>query len=274
MKLSTRDLVLLAILGAVAVLGGIWWFVVKPASAELDAQRDQLAQITTESNALRDTVERLSTSSKGESRRTAERLRLSKALPDSTQAPGVVVQLQRLADRANVELTSIKTNQFSDFGSIRGTEFEVKVTGRFFDVDDFLYRLHRQVEVDGRDRPVVGGRLFATTSVDLTLAQSTTATGGPIEDDDEVVATLKVLAFSSAPAGGSAPAPAATGTPVAATPAPSTAPASSEPATAPPAATTQPSTTTTAPAAAPAPAGGSSAGPPQSTATPSSGGAQ
>lgn len=278
MKLSTRDLVLLAILGVVVVLGGIWWFVVKPANAELGAQRDQLATIQTEANALRDTVARLQTSAKGESRRTAERLRLSKALPDSPQIPGVMVQLQRLADRANVELTSIKTNQYSDFGSIRGTEFEVKVSGRFFDVDDFLYRLHRQVEVNERDRPVVGGRLFATTSVDLTLSQGDAASGGPIADEDEVVATLKVLAFSSVPAGA---APAATGTPVASTPAaPAGGSGSSEPATAPPAtatgssSTTTGSTTTTAPSGATPPAGSSAPGPPQSTATPSSGGAQ
>ena len=49
-------------------------------------------------------------------KRTAERLRLSKALPEAIETPGVVVQLQRLADRANVELTSIKTNTFSDYG--------------------------------------------------------------------------------------------------------------------------------------------------------------
>src|SRR5215213_9151589 len=103
--------------------------------------------------------------------------------------PGAVVQLQRLADRANVELTSIKTNTYSDYGSIRGTEFEIRVTGRFFDVDDFLYRLHRQVAVNEKDRPVVGGRLFATTSVDLTLQQDgeSNGTSGAPKDDDQVV---------------------------------------------------------------------------------------
>jgi hypothetical protein len=286
MKLSTRDLTLLAIVGLVVVLGGLWWFVVKPANAETSAQRDQLAEIQTESNALRDTVARLQSSATSESRRTAERLRLSKALPGSVQAPGAMVQLQRLADRANVELTSIKTTQHTDFGSIRGTEFEVKVTGRFFDVDDFLYRLHRQVEVDERDRPVIGGRLFATTSVDMTLDQGAAESGGPIEDDDEVVATLKVLAFSSAPAGAAAATPSPAGTPVAApstatspgaTPAPAPSSGvggSSEPATAPPATTTGPAPATTAPAGATPPADGSSPGAPQPTATPSSGGAQ
>jgi Tfp pilus assembly protein PilO len=226
MKITKRDTILLAVLGVVAVLGGFWWFVVKPAKADLKAQKDELAQVTSEANDLRDTVSRLEVSSKGTAARTAERLRLSKAVPDGTETPGMVIQLQRLADRANVELTSIKTNSFSDFGSLRGTEYEVRVTGKFFDVDDFLYRLHRQVTVDEKDRPVIGGRLFATTSVDLTLLQSDTtgSDGGTIKDDDQVVATLKVMAFSSAPAGSAAAASAdpaaAAGAP--ASPAPST----------------------------------------------------
>lgn len=247
MKLSKRDLTLLAIVGIVAVFGGFWWFIVKPAGADLEAQRDQLAQVRSETGDLRDTVARLKASSKGETARTASRLRLAKALPASTETPGIVVQLQRLADRANVELTSIKTNQFSDYGSIRATEFEVRVTGRFFDVDDFLYRTHRQVAVNEKDQPIVDGRLFATISVDMTLAPADpSADGATLADDDLVVATMKVVAFSSIPEGSASTATPAT--PVATAPA------------------TTSSTTVNAPAAA--------AGAQQTTATPTSGGAQ
>jgi hypothetical protein len=202
MKMTKRDQILLAVIGVIVILGGFFWFVVKPARSELGTQKDALSAVQNETNDLRDTISRMSATDKGESQRTAERLRLSKALPETTETPGVVVQLQRLADRANVELTSIKTDAFSDYGSIRGTEFEVKVSGRFFDVDDFLYRLHRQVAVDEKDRPIVGGRLFATTSVDLSLQQdgSSNSTGAP-KADDQVLATIKVVAFSSVPGG-------------------------------------------------------------------------
>jgi hypothetical protein len=217
MKVSKRDLVLLAVLGAIAVVGGFYWFAVKPAKADLNAQRAQLEQVQSETGGLRDTLSRLSTSTVSPAKLTAERLRLAKALPDSTETPGIVVQLQRLADRSNVELTSIKTNSFSDYGSIRGTEFEVRVTGRFFDTDDFLYRLHRQVAVDEKDRPIVGGRLFATTAVDLTLDQSEGASSGPVGDDDSVVATIRVVAFSSVPGGAASATAATAGTTVATT---------------------------------------------------------
>ena len=249
MKMTKRDMILLAVIGAIAVIGGFWWFMVKPAKADLSAQRDQLAQIQSEAGGLRDSLSRMAVSTKGETKRTAERLRLSKALPEGTEAPGVVVQLQRLADRANVELTSIKTNSFSDYGSIRGTEFEVRVTGRFFDVDDFLYRLHRQVAVDEKDRPIVGGRLFATTGVDLTLDQGISGSEGSPSAEDLVVGTIKVVAFSTVPGGAASGGSVATTPPATAVAAPATTPA-------------------TAPATTP---GGT---PAQTTATPSSGGTQ
>ncbi len=268
MKMTKRDQILLAVIAAVAVLGGFYWFAIKPAKADLSAQKDELAQIEQENSTLEDTLARAAKQTKGNAKLVAERLRLAKAMPDDVETPGVVVQLQRLADRSNVELTSIKTNQFSDYGSIRATEFEVRITGAFFDVDDFLYRLHRQVSVNAKDQPVVSGRLFATTSVDLTLDQSDSTSEGGVAPDDQVVGTVKVLAFSSVPAGGAA----ASVAPAVATSAPATttAAATSAPAASAPPATTG-AATTTAPSTTTAPASPSAPGAPQATATPSGG---
>jgi Tfp pilus assembly protein PilO len=270
MKMTKRDQILLAVIAAVAVLGGFYWFVIKPAKADLSAQQEQLAQIEQENSTLEDTLARAASQTKGNAKLVAERLRLAKAMPEDVETPGVVVQLQRLADRANVELTSIKTNQFSDYGAIRATEFEVRITGSFFDVDDFLYRLHRQVTINAKDQPVVSGRLFATTSVDLTLDQSESSSEGGVSPDDQVVGTVRVLAFSSTPAGAAS----AAGTPATPAPAAGTTTPAAAPSTS-PTTTTTGATTTTAPApATTAPAASGAPGPPQATATPSSGGVQ
>ena len=257
MKMTKRDQIILAVVAVVAVVGGFYWFAIKPAKAELSAQQQQLTQIQAESSTLKDTLARAASATKSNARLAADRLRLAKALPVDVETPSVVVQLQRLADRANVQLTSIQTNNYSDYGSIRATEFEVRVTGKYFDVDDFLYRLHGQVTVDAKDKPIISGRLFATTSVDLTLDQGDQTTTGGLKGDDIVVGTIKVLAFSSVPAGAAA----------AAAPA-ATPPATTGSTAAAPAATTGQTTTGQPTTAAPA------AGAPQTTATPSSGGAQ
>jgi hypothetical protein len=210
-KISKRDMILLAVIGAVVILGGFYWMAIKPAKADLATQRTQLSQIQDEAGQLRDTLSRADNTPKTATRRVSDRLRLAKAVPDDVETPGVMVELQQLADRANVQLTSIKTDDFSDYGSLRGTEFNLIVTGRFFDVDDFLYRLHHQVTVDAKDRPEIRGRLFATKSVDIQLLPPDDASsGGPVGADDQVTATVVVVAFSSI-AGGTAPATAGSG---------------------------------------------------------------
>ncbi len=58
--------------------------------------------------------------------------------------------------------------------------------------------MHRQVAVDEDGRPIVGGRLFAITGIDMTPQ---TRTPRPSGGADEVLAVLRVVAFSTTPAG-------------------------------------------------------------------------
>jgi hypothetical protein len=197
LKLSKRDRILLGALAALALLGGVWWFYVKPASAELKAQRAELERVSVERADARDALGRLKADYQSEVKRTAERLRTAKALPDAVGAAGTIVQLERLAERANVELSGIQTNTATVYGGVTGYEYEVKIQGRFFDVDDFLYRMHRQVAVDEDGKPIVGGRLFAITGIDMTPKDDETAVGG----GGEILAVLRVVAFSTTPAG-------------------------------------------------------------------------
>jgi hypothetical protein len=180
-----------------ALLGGTWWFYVKPAGAELKVQRAELERVSVERASARDTLGRLREDYQTEVKKTAERLRTAKALPDAVGAAGTIVQLERLAGRANVDLASITTNAATVYGGVTGYEYEVKIQGRFFDVDDFLYRMHRQVAVDEDGRPIVGGRLFAITGIDMTPQEDAETVGGA----DEVQAVLRVVAFSTTPAG-------------------------------------------------------------------------
>ncbi|MDX6554313.1 MAG: hypothetical protein QOD86_508 [Miltoncostaeaceae bacterium] len=198
MKLSKRDRILLGALAALVVLGGGWWFYVKPASAELKTQRAELERVSVERADARDALGRLRADYQSEVKRTAERLRTAKALPDTVGAAGTIVQLERLAERANVELAGIQSNTATVYGGVTGYEYEVKIQGRFFDVDDFLYRMHRQVAVDEDGKPIVGGRLFAITGVDMTPKGDESAVGS---GSGEILAVLRVVAFSTTPAG-------------------------------------------------------------------------
>jgi Type II secretion system (T2SS), protein M len=198
--MSKRDRILLAAIAIVGVVGGLFWFVIKPARAEAGNLRGQVQQITGETDSLRDQISRLEQADKGSAARTAEGFRLAQAVPDRSATPGTVVQLERLADRAGVSLESIRTNTQTEYGSFAATEYEISVSGRFFDVDDFMYRLHRQVLLGDNDRPRVTGRLFATRNVQISVVGGGSGTAGGGKGSgrpDDVVATMTIMAFSA-----------------------------------------------------------------------------
>lgn len=241
-RLSHRDL---TILGAVLVLGvaaALWWLLVAPARSDAADRGAQLAAVEHEVNQLNDTLARLRDAEPGAARRTAERLRLAKALPGDLQVPAVILQLQRTAERAGVEFTALASGASASLGAVTGTEFQLTVTGRFHDVDDFLYRMHALVTVTDAGDPEIEGRLIAVRTISLNPAAGSDRTG--LRAGDRVTALMTVVAYS-APTDGD---PAATSA--------RNAPGTTTPATTTPA-TTTPSTTDTAPgpAAAPAPAG-------------------
>lgn len=217
MKLSKKDQLLLTIIAAVVGIGGFYWFYVKPAGASLAESKTKLTAAQDANAGLADTLTRLERDMKSLSGQSGERLRFSKAVPDSAQVPAAVYQIQRLADRADVDFSAITTQTVTELGGFAGRSFQIKVSGRFFDVDDFLYRLHRQVNVDARGRADISGRLFAVTKVDMVLAGQggqAGVTGAELQAGDKVTATIDVIAFSTAAAGAAPASPSSGATPI------------------------------------------------------------
>lgn len=208
-RLSTRDTVLLILVLAAAAAAGLWWFLVAPARAEVADRERELTAITREVNQITDMVGRLRAEEPEASRRTAERLRLAKALPVGDQVPAAIVQLEHLAARSGVRFVAISAQGAANHGTLRGNEFEIRVRGRFHDVDDFLHRVHNQVRLDQNDRPVIGGRLLALRTVALAPVGAEGGEGEDAEivrtalgDRTQVVATLVVVAYSASRDGG------------------------------------------------------------------------
>jgi hypothetical protein len=199
MKLSARSRVLMLSLLALAVLAAGWWFWVKPASDDLSARRSEVAAAEAQSAALRSTLAGLRRDEAALAARTAEGLRMAKAIPTRPEVPAALVQISRLAERANVEFSALQSAGVGSAGGLRTSELTLEVKGAFFDVDDFLYRLHRQVQVDD-GRPGISGRLFAVTGVQITPAAAAATApitpGSSLNPSDEVAATVSVVVFS------------------------------------------------------------------------------
>jgi type IV pilus assembly protein PilO len=135
---------------------------------QVQAQQAALATATQE-------VARLESYKKTAPQSRAEIVRLGKMLPESEGIPSLIIELTRTADASGVDLNSISrgaTQPGTPFGLQSVT---LQVTGRFFDVEDFLYRLEGYVAFRNASFRVTGRLLQVKT---LTSAGAATTTSG------------------------------------------------------------------------------------------------
>jgi Tfp pilus assembly protein PilO len=150
----------------------------------------------------------------GQSIKVADLFRLTKAMPESTDMAGVILELNSVAERSGVDFLSITPGApFGTAGGYQSVPIKLTFEGNYYDLTDFLFRLRNLVIV--RDGELeTAGRLFTLDALDLHEGTA----GFP-----QVQAGLTVSAYTYAPGAVPAPgaaAPAATPAPTATTPAP------------------------------------------------------
>jgi hypothetical protein len=198
---SPRILALAAVGGALLAAAAVWFLLVSPqrsTTTELDGQIAALeGQLAQRLAAARPRPQKLTV-------RASDYYRLSKAMPDQTDMPGIVLELSRLASGAGVRFSSITTGTpVPGAGFYAVQPLDVVVQGRFGDISRFLQRMRGLVTVRG-GRLDARGRLFLVDQVAFTQG----AKGFP-----QVEASLKLSAFvfsgaangASVPADGTAP---------------------------------------------------------------------
>jgi type IV pilus assembly protein PilO len=126
-------------------------------------------------------------------------VRLTKAMPNQTDMPGLLLDLARVANESGVSFDSITPAEPVSGSGYQKVPVSLVFQGNFYELSDFLYRLRNLVQVrDNRLR--VDGRLFAVEGIDF--AQGT-------NQFPQLQATLNASAFVY----GGAPAATPPGTP-------------------------------------------------------------
>jgi hypothetical protein len=208
MRLKKRDVMLLSAILPLAVVAIFWWFHARPAGDHLSKLRSQVSEARSQVTTLQATLSQLARRQPNLAAQAAEELRLAKAVPASTQVPASLVELERLAQRANVKLTSVQVGAPTSAGLLQSTALTLNVEGRFFDVDDFLYRLHHQVQLNRHGHVVVKGRLIAANQVTMAPGAAAAQTPGTIAPaatptpsltgTPGIQATIQAVLFSTA----------------------------------------------------------------------------
>ena len=213
-----------------AVAGGLLAFAVLGYLLVVSPQKSKAAKLTTQIATAQQTLQTAMVASHVKPQadpRVDELFKLTKAMPSTSDMPGILVQLSRVADDTGIAFDSITPSTPSPVGSYQSMPVSVAFHGNYYELSDFLFRLDNLVKKhDGKLD--ADGRLFSVNSIDFSKGDSSTLAA-------QITATAYIY--------GTAP------TDAAATPAP----AATTPATG-----TPPATATTPPASATPPAGGTS----------------
>jgi hypothetical protein len=224
-KLSPRAL-FAAVIGGVLVYALVFWFVmVSPKRAEASALKAEVAALEiTVTEARIAATPRSNEDTKPIA--VADIFRLAKAMPSVPDMPGILLELDRIAEETGVEFQSVTPLASAVVGDYQTVPITLAFDGNFYELSDFLFRLRTLVGVRGGELRA-SGRLFSVETI--SFAESTK--GFP-----ELGAVLSVIAYvygSDVPASAGAPAepaaaPAADPNAATPAPAPAAAPAGAE----------------------------------------------
>jgi len=213
---------------ALAIIAAVGFLVVVKPKLDQGAARDaEIAELEGKVAVARPT--KPSPAAKKVDIDVADLFLLAKAMPDTDDMPGIILELNSIAGSAGIRFVSIQPQPATAGTGYRVIPISLMFEGNYYDLTDFIYRLRSLVRVDDGVL-TADGRLYTLDQIDLHESQD----GFP---NIEAVIVVSAYAFGGAvtPAPGAPPAAATT-------------PATTTSSTATTTTTTPAATTTTAPA--------------------------
>jgi Tfp pilus assembly protein PilO len=196
-KMTKNTQIALIVVGLVLYAAGGWFLLVSKQGAKAAELKTELAATETKIIEARAASRRVV---KVEPVKVADLFRLSKAMPDTTDMPGVLLELNRIARDSGITFESITPQAAGAGAGYTAVPIDVVFEGNFYDLADFLYRTRTLVGV--RDGALdARGRLFNVQSVEFSEAT---------EQFPQIRAALRVEAYvfgteAAAAAGAAAP---------------------------------------------------------------------
>jgi hypothetical protein len=164
-----RTEVKIAILAAGVLLGLVagWFLVVAP-------KRHDVADLKQEIADTRDQIsvaQGIRTPTAPPPIRVADLFELSRAMPNTADIPGVILQLSNVASETGVTFESITPHDPVSFGAYQQVSVDLSFEGRFYDLSDFLYRLRNLVGVHHGVLDATG-RLFTVDKISFSQGET------------------------------------------------------------------------------------------------------
>jgi Tfp pilus assembly protein PilO len=157
----------LAISGvALAVVVALaWFFLISPLRAEIATTDSAIAAESTRLAAAQAKLAQAEVTREEGKKNQARLLELAKMVPDSSQVPSLLVQIQDLADQSGIKFNSVSPGDPIESDGFQIIPLTLDFTGSYFDLSDFAYRAEQLVAAPGR--------LLTVKSVQLDLGGTT-----------------------------------------------------------------------------------------------------
>ena len=170
MRARGKEIYIITAVVAVVLIVAWYFLLFSPKQRELDDLDQQVQSAQTALADAQNTVVQLEAYKKTAPQSRAEVVRLGKMLPTSEGIPGLIIELSKTAEASGVSVTSIARGTTTP-GSPYGIQaLTLQVSGRYFDVEDFLYRLEEYVAFRNASFRVTG-RLLQVTQLTLQAAR-------------------------------------------------------------------------------------------------------
>lgn len=175
MRARGREVYIITAVVAVVLVVAWYFLLFSPKQRELSDLDQQVQSAQSELAIAKQEVVKLESYKKTAPQSRAEIVRLGKMLPSAEGVPGLIIELTKTAEASGVSVTSIARGTTTPGNPFGIQTLSLTVRGRYFDVEDFLYRLEEYVAFRNASFRVTGRLLQVTT---LQMAPETTATAG------------------------------------------------------------------------------------------------
>jgi Tfp pilus assembly protein PilO len=184
--------------GALVVIVALaWFFLISPLRGEI-AETDQAIQSESTKLAAAQAKLAKAEATRAEGKKNqALLIELAKMVPETSQVPSLLVQIQDLADQSGIKFQSVSPGDPKEQDGYQIIPLTLQFTGTYFDLSDFAYRTEQLVAGPGR--------LLTLKSIQLALGgaskdsgSSKTKTSSP---DLTVSMTLYAFCMDQATAG-------------------------------------------------------------------------
>jgi Tfp pilus assembly protein PilO len=170
MKLRSRELYI--IVGVVAVVVGVLWyfFLYTPEQKKVADLNTQLVSQQNTLQQTQDQIRQLLLVKKTAPQAEADLIKLHEVMPSEAAIPSFMRGLVQTAQDSGLTMISVSPQATAAGVPFSVQPIQLEFDGRYFDAEDFLYRLENYVSLRNQQFAVTG-RMFSVVS--LALAKST-----------------------------------------------------------------------------------------------------